>query len=304
VLDADLPADRPDSPTVRSFRACLASVLAIPVDQVPQPGGDLDAAVSDWRAWLAGRGFGLVPIANAASFQWPGYWVAALDTAEGVREPSAVLMFGTPPGVVLSPLDARLLGRAAAGLPVRAGYVVAAFDPVTSDGAAAPITDGRVEAIAVAEHAEAPMRLVATVQAQAGRGLDGDRYAKQAGTFTPRDGRRGGYDLTLVEAEVLDRLDLPQGNRLGYAEARRNIVTRGIALNALVGRRFTVGEVECLGRRLCEPCAHLERLTHPGALRGLIHKGGLRADILTDGTIEQGAAVRVVDEPGERTGSR
>jgi len=297
VLDADLSADPSGSPTLRSFRECLASILQIPVDQVPAAGGDLGTAVSDWRTWLAGRGLGLVPIADAGSFQWPGYWVAALDAAQGVPEPSAVLMFGTPPGVVLSPQHTGLLGRAAANLPVRAGYVVAAFDPVTSDGAAAPITDGRVEAIAIAEHAEAPMRLVTTVRASAGRGLDGDRYANRAGTFTPRVGRRGGYDLTLIEAEVLDRLDLPQGNRLGYAEARRNIVTRGVALNALVGRRFTVGEVECVGRRLCEPCAHLERLTHPGALRGLIHKGGLRADILTDGTIEQDAAVRVVEEP-------
>jgi len=298
VHDADLPADPPGAPTVRSFRACLASLLEIPVDQVPQPGGDLDAAVSAWRTWLAGSGFGLVPIAKAESFQWPGYWVAALDAAQGVRAPSAVLMFGTPPGVVLSPQDERLLGRAAAGLPVRAGYVVAAFDPVAADGAAAPVADGRVEAIAVAEHAEAPMRLVASARALAGRGLEGDRYAEQAGTFTPRDGRRGGYDLTLIEAEVLDDLALPGGTRLGYAEARRNIVTRGTDLNALVGRRFTVGEVECVGRRLCEPCAHLERLTHRGTLRGLIHKGGLRADILTDGTIEQDAAVRVVDEPG------
>jgi len=88
---------------------------------------------------------------------------------------------------------------------------------------------------------------------------------------------------------------LPGDRRLGYAQARRNLVTRGINLNALVGRRFRVGEVECVGRRLCEPCAHLERLTTHGVLRGLIHRGGLRADVLTDGNIHVGAVIETID---------
>ena len=150
-------------------------------------------------------------------------------------------------------------------------------------------------ALALAEVATGPMRLVNEAQALAGQGLAGDRYAAKAGTFTPADGIGVGYDLTLVQAEVLDELLLPEGRRLGYAEARRNVVTRGIDLNALVGRRFRVGEVECLGQRLCEPCSHLERLTTRGALRGLIHRGGLRADLLTDGLISTGAVVETVD---------
>ena len=135
------------------------------------------------------------------------------------------------------------------------------------------------------------MQQMTTARAIPGRGLDGDRYANRAGTFTPRSGRGSGYDLTLIEAEVLDELTLPDGQRLGYAEARRNIVTRGIDLNTLVGQRFKVGDVECVGRRLCEPCAHLERLTHKGVLRKLIHRGGLRADILTTGNITLGATI-------------
>ena len=111
------------------------------------------------------------------------------------------------------------------------------------------------------------MQQVTTARAIPGRGSEGDRYANQVGTFTPRGGGGSGYDLTLIEAEVLDELTLPDGHRLGYAEARRNIVTSGIDLNTLVGKRFRIGEVECVGRRLCEPCAHLERLTHKGALR-------------------------------------
>ena len=94
---------------------------------------------------------------------------------------------------------------------------------------------------------------------------------------------------------MLDELTLPDGQRLEYAEARRNVVTRGIDLNTLVGQRFRVGDVECVGRRLCEPCAHLERLTHKGVLRNLIHRGGLRADILTAGSITVGAAIELAD---------
>jgi MOSC domain-containing protein YiiM len=119
----------------------------------------------------------------------------------------------------------------------------------------------------------------------------GDRYAEKAGTFTPVRGGGRGYDLTLVEAEVLEDLVLPGGRRLAYEEARRNLITRGVDLNNLVGQRFFVGNVECFGQRLCEPCAHLERLTTKGVLRGLIHRGGLRADILTDGQIRVGDAI-------------
>jgi MOSC domain-containing protein YiiM len=259
---------------------------------MPAAGSDLSGSVGQWRTWLAGHGLGLVQVADASTFAWPGYWVAVLDPAEGARQSLAVLMFGTPSGVVLSPQEPALLGRAARDLSVQAGYVVAALDPV-APRAAAPARDrGVVEVVAIAPRAEAPMQRVPAARAVPGRGLEGDRYADGAGTFSPRKANGVGYDLTLVEAEVLDTLVLPDGTHLEYAEARRNIVTRGIDLNALVGRRFEVGGVECVGRRLCEPCSHLERLTRPGALRGLIHKGGLRADVVGEGTIEVGAAVR------------
>jgi hypothetical protein len=310
VLDVALPAGPGAPELVRSFAACLASVTETPVGEVPQPDDDLPGAIAYWRNWLAGRGTGLVPIAGAAKFNWPGYWIAVLGgTAGGATAPqataapagtaapgeTAVLMFGTPSGVVLSPQDAGLLGRAAADLPVRSGYAVAALDPAFARPAARPRLRGRVEAIAVAERATGPLRLVGEAEAAAGRGLLGDRYAAKAGTFTPRRGAPRGYDLTLIEAEVLDRLVLPEGRRLGYTEARRNIVTRGIELNALVGRRFRVGDAECTGERLCEPCAHLERLTTTGVLRGLIHRGGLRADVLTGGRITTGAVIETID---------
>jgi MOSC domain-containing protein YiiM len=273
----------------------LSSVLEIPLDQMPRQQEDnLRAAVAQWRTWLAGRGVGLVPIANASRFQWPGYWIAVLDATSESREQRAVLMFGSPSGAVLSPQSSALLGLAAADLPVAEGYVVAPFDPAWSADSTRPAQRGRVEVVAIAAGAEAPMQQVTTARAIPGRGLEGDRYANQVGTFTPRSGRGSGYDLTLIEAEVLDELTLPDGHRLGYAEARRNIVTRGVDLNALIGQRFRVGDVECVGRRLCEPCAHLERLTYRGVLRKLIHRGGLRADILTAGSVSVGAAIELL----------
>jgi MOSC domain-containing protein YiiM len=272
--------------------------LEIPLGEVPQQEENLRAAVAQWRTWLAARGVGLVPIANASRFQWPGYWIAVLAGTPELKEQTAVLMFGSPSGAVLSPQSSSLLGQAAADLPVEEGYVLAPFDPAWSADSTRPTQRGWVEAVAIADRAEAPMQQVTTAQAIPGRGLDGDRYANRVGTFTPRSGRSSGYDLTLIEAEVLDELTLPDGQRLGYVEARRNIVTRGIGLNTLVGQRFRVGDVECIGRRLCEPCAHLERLTHKGVLRNLIHRGGLRADILTAGNITVGAAIECL-EPDE-----
>ena len=85
---------------------------------------------------------------------------------------------------------------------------------------------------------------------------------------------------------MLDELGLP------WEDARRNIVTRGVSLNGLVGREFTIGDVVCIGRRLAEPCAHLERVSRPGLLRPLVHRAGLRADILEGGTISVGDQVR------------
>jgi MOSC domain-containing protein YiiM len=95
-----------------------------------------------------------------------------------------------------------------------------------------------------------------------------------------------------MAAEVLD--ELAAGHPIEFAATRRNVLTRGIDVNALVGRTFRIGEVLCEGRRLCEPCVHLDRLSGPGLLRPLIHKGGLRVDVLTDGEIRLGAPITPV----------
>lgn len=281
----------PGSTTVRSFATCLCSVMEVPAAHVPLPEGTLREAVGQWRQWLAGRGFGLAELAQPQTFNWPGYWIA-LVRAENTEGSTAVLMFGTPAGVVLSPEVPNLVGTPLSGLDVLVGYAVAGLDPASPTVVADVALSGVVEAVAIADRAKAPMGLVQNARALAGRGLEGDRYAAKAGTFSSDSPTARGYDLTLIEAEVLDELVLPDGSRLIYTDARRNIVTRGIDLNALVGRRFLIGDVECLGQRLCEPCAHLERLTQPGTLRGLIHRGGLRADILTGGTITPGMTIQ------------
>ena len=150
---------------------------------------------------------------------------------------------------------------------------------------------GTVEVIALAAEAESPMTVVLSVEAVENRGLVGDCYERGEGTFSDPNGR--GYDLTLVEAEALEELAAKEVE-LSPAEARRNFVVRGVALDDLIGKRFRVGEIECFGQRRCEPCAHLERLTRPGVLRGLVHRGGLRADVLSSGEIHTGDSVEAL----------
>ena len=298
MIEVDLPEDQSVPELTRSFAACVASVTETPIADVPQPRADLPGAIRHWRSWLAGRGAGLVTLARPSSFNWPGYWLAVLGQpgpSAKAHDATVVLMFGTPSGVVLSPQDPSLLGRAATDLPIREGYVLCGLDPaLIARTSPLPRLSGTVATIALAEHATGDMRTVDHAQALAGRGLDGDRYAAKAGTFTPANDTARGYDLTLIEAEVLDGLALPEGRTLGHAEARRNIVTHGIDLNALVGRRFRVGSIECLGQRLCEPCSHLEGLTTQGVLRGLIHRGGLRADVLSDGEVSTGDLIETI----------
>ncbi|HET7328448.1 MAG TPA: MOSC domain-containing protein [Nocardioidaceae bacterium] len=300
MIEVGLPESDSVPELVRSFAACLASMTETPIAEVPLPQADLQGAFAHWRSWLAGRGAGLVTLAKPASFNWPGYWLAVLGgprTPAARDDATAVLMFGTPSGVVLSPQNPNLLSRAATELPIREGYVLSGLDPaaITSPRRPMPKLRGTVEAIALAPQATGDLHVVEHAKAIANRGLKGDRYAAKAGTFTPANGTVRGYDLTLIEAEILDSLTLPNGNRLEYAAARRNIVTRGIDLNALVGRRFRIGDVECLGQRPCEPCSHLEHLTTKGALRALIHRGGLRADVLSDGEVTTGAPLETID---------
>src|SRR5262249_4215891 len=100
-----------------------------------------------------------------------------------------------------------------------------------------------------------------------------------------------GRALTLIAAEAVEAMEREHGISIEPRESRRNVVTRGIDVNALVGKTFHVGEVECLGVRLCEPCTDLQGMTKPGVIKGLAHRGGLNTDILSDGEIRVGDAV-------------
>jgi MOSC domain len=262
-----------------SLRMCIAHMLDIDVSEVPKK---REANVGQW---LALRNLGLVPVASPESFEWPGRFL-------GLRSGSSTwaVFFGVPPGIIYDPLAEP--DEEEQDPVIDAAFVLAKHDPRrrTEPGSGTESV-GVVALIALAPEAEGPMRAVSSAEAVEGCGLLGDRYERKAGTFSNPKG--GGYDLTLVEAEALEELSA-KGVELSPIEARRNIVVRGIALDDLIGRRFTVGEVECYGQRRCEPCSHLERLTRPGVLRGLVHRGGLRADVLSAGTIRTGDGVEAL----------
>jgi len=147
---------------------------------------------------------------------------------------------------------------------------------------------GKIESIHVAPAAKAAMQAVDHVEAIAGVGLEGDRYAKRQGTFFKPE---PDFELTLIEAEAVEALAREYRMQLDPGNARRNLVTRGVALNHLVGRDFKIGDVVMRGIRLCEPCSHLQGLTGLDVIKGLRHRGGLRAQIIAGGTIRVGDKV-------------
>jgi MOSC domain-containing protein YiiM len=283
VREVTLP-DRARSPAA-TFAACLATLLELPLAEVPEapPGED----VAGWRItrWLGGLGVGLVPVANAGSFAWAGPWIGLVLPAGG-GEPHAVVMYGVPAGVVWDPSGV----ADGDGWTLAGGFVVSALDialarPRLPD---APVTTGTVEAIFVAPEAGAAATAVEAVRALPALGLDGDRHVVGTGTFPSG---LPGSALTLIEAEVCESF----APALAADEHRRNVVTRGIDLNALVGHEFTVGAVRCRGMRLCEPCTVVERYAERPVLRALVHRGGLRADILEEGELRVGDPVRATD---------
>ena len=148
---------------------------------------------------------------------------------------------------------------------------------------------GSLVAIQIGREAEGRLESVAEVRAIPGRGLEGDRYFRGEGSFSKNPG--GGRQVTLVASEMLELLQSEHGIALEAAETRRNLVTKGVLLNDLVGQVFQVGTVRMMGVRLAEPCNHLERLTRPGVMKGLVHRAGLRADILDEGVLRVGDAI-------------
>ena len=147
---------------------------------------------------------------------------------------------------------------------------------------------GTVESIHIAAAAKETTRALEQVQAIPGVGLDGDRYALKQGTFYKPE---PAYELTLIEAEAIEAAKREYQVEISAGDARRNIVTRDVPLNHLVGKEFQVGDVRVRGIRLCEPCDHLQRLTGRPLIKSLRHRGGLRAQIVTGGLIRVGDRV-------------
>ena len=146
--------------------------------------------------------------------------------------------------------------------------------------------NGKVEAIYIGAESQGPMRTVESVRAVAGHGLEGDRFWQENTILANK--RKPDREVTLIEAEAIEAIRREDGVELLPSESRRNLVTRGVALNHLVGREFRVGGIALRGIRLCEPCRHLESMTRGGVLKGLIHRGGLRAQILGEGVLHVG----------------
>lgn len=267
------------SPAARStenatFSICLAEILGADVGEVPasSTGIGLDGI----GYWLAAQNLALIPVRDPAEFQWAGWWIARLADGDGY-----VVMAGTPSDVAWVPK-----GVTRGSQEIVEGWVVAA------PALALPSRDaqsGIVEAIYRFADSGAPAEELQTARLISGVGIDGDRYAFGKGHFSEEG--RWGQALTLIEAEAIEFLASEHGVEMPAADARRNIVTRNIDLNSLMGKRFRIGGLLCQGSRLAEPCAWLQKTTPPGMLRGLVHRGGLRADILEDGIVERGDLV-------------
>jgi MOSC domain-containing protein YiiM len=156
------------------------------------------------------------------------------------------------------------------------------------------VFEGEVVSIHLAGEEGADVYEVGEVRAVAGRGLEGDRYFYKSGTFARK--WDPGNEVTLVEAEAVEALARDYDIELPPGGTRRNITTRGVPLNHLVGREFRVGESVLRGERLCDPCGYLEKMTIPGVRKGLAHRGGLNAAIVSGGVIRRGD--RICSEDG------
>ncbi len=274
-----------------SFLACVATILECEEANLPELTGDGEPE-ADWNlvGWLGSLGVGLVPVSDPQNFAWPGPWIARVRGARGKRR--SVVMYGrSPSGVVWDPNGDGVVSPE----QIEDGFVVAAEDVALGmpRREAPSVTIGSVEQIWIASAVGDSGRALETARILPGIGLEGDRYADGRGTFPSG---RPGAALTLIEAEVCESFDPP----LQPNEHRRNVVTRGVRLNGMVGQEFVIGSVHCRGVRLCEPCASMQVYADRPILRPLVHRGGLRADFLEAGEIKVGDRIELIGEQAAR----
>ncbi|MGD9712285.1 MAG: MOSC domain-containing protein [Thermomicrobiales bacterium] len=155
---------------------------------------------------------------------------------------------------------------------------------------------GKVQAIFIAPRASEPMQAVNSVEAIPGVGLKGDRYAVGAGFYSPHPTTPGAREITLIDSGEIAAASEAAGVSLSPAETRRNLVTEGVDLPSLLGKRFSIGQVVCEGVRDCPPCVHLDGLTGKRLMPHLIRTGGLRARIVDGGLIATGDSITVIGD--------
>jgi len=124
-----------------------------------------------------------------------------------------------------------------------------------------------------------------TAELHAGKGIVGDRYYLSQGTFSQTLKELPDFEVTLIEQEQIDKFNSTTGLTYSGADFRRNLVTKNININELLGQEFFVGKVKLRGIRLCEPCAHLSTMIGEQVLEHMVHKAGLRAQIIIGGQV-------------------
>lgn len=152
---------------------------------------------------------------------------------------------------------------------------------------------GEVVGIFIRPVESQPTQEVVHVRAVPGRGLEGDYFCEQIRDHASPS--RSDQEITLIEIESLESVYREYDVALTMGESRRNIITRQVPLNSLIGKQFRIGEITLQGIRLCEPCSHLAELTQKKVLPSLVHRGGLRAKILNEGTLHTGDPVLPIE---------
>jgi MOSC domain-containing protein YiiM len=219
--------------------------------------------------------------------------MAHSEQGDSDRLRRAAIHLVTLAGLVADVID---LGVAEVGpAPARVLYRSAGASTLRAYGARRAAMRGTVEGIFIAGQAGQPMRSVPEVVGEAGRGLVGDRHYRAGGAASPPGPGEDVHDVSLIEAEVLESLRDEYGIELAGDETRRNVLTRGVRVNDLIGRRFRLGDLLCEGFEICEPCVHMQSKVGKPVLKPLVHRGGLRARILESGTVRIGDPIVAVE---------
>ncbi|PLY09214.1 MAG: sulfurase [Arcobacter sp.] len=154
---------------------------------------------------------------------------------------------------------------------------------------------GKISNLLISKSIESSMQNVNQVVLEVGKGIFGDRYYNQEGTFSNKGTVEPDRDVTLIEIENINALNEEHNLSITPEDFRRNIVVSNCDLNSLVDKEFQIGEVILKGIRLCEPCKYLaDKLAEQKTLTQMVHKAGLRAEIIKGGSIDLNCQIEVL----------